>query len=141
MGGDTPLDFAHGLGEELGLDEDTFIGNLEDHEKSQVRRAWAGFDPLGFITRYSKKWGLSYENESVLCQVVAYAALESGCPLSPEHKDVLTEGAKRDVWATEDSRRREHIDALVIALQNYDGTPVDLENVGLIESILGGENE
>jgi hypothetical protein len=87
------------------------------------------------VYRHFKTRPTYYIENSVGHQVLAYLMLQYGATFDEGMKEALVESISNDMWALQDEERRGEIDHLIECLNKYDGTPIHIENKGLIETI------
>ncbi len=74
----------------------------------------------------------------ILKQVLGVMILEYGIPIIDPTREAIKlaiQGAKDDEWADEDEERAAHMEAFILQLNEYDGSPTEVTSEGLFEKL------
>ena len=129
MGGDTPLDYQGDMVDLCGVDYDKFADMDYDHTKirSEIE------SNLDKLVEYCNS--VKYGEPEIAWQVLGVIILESGSKLPDDIKTKIVEAADNDDWAQEDEERNRYMKAFKYAVENYNGTPTEIEYEGLFQKI------
>lgn len=129
MGGDEPLDCIDILKEIIA--------------KVFGLSTFSVFDPAHFtpevISEYSTICKTNGYKWTISRQVLGVAMMQCGAPIDDALKAKLIRAANGDGWAKSDGKRLMIMEDLITKLITYDGTPVEFDTAGLIETLLLSE--
>jgi hypothetical protein len=127
LGGDPPLDAIADIEEVLGIEDLYPVGSIEDRDAVAARFGELG---LGVVCDTVAGRG----DRHVATQVVTVVAMAVGAPLG-DFAQRARDAAESDPWAAQEPERRQVMDALVAAIDAYDGTPSVVPSPGLFDVI------
>jgi hypothetical protein len=125
LGGDTPLDFEDTFFDIAGIEEFPDSGGQNSITKKALEKS---YDKMAVFVK-ENIWG----DGNIGWQVLAVTCMKVG--FIPPVTDLaeMKQACVNDEWAQEDEERKEVIDGLLKALNQYDGTPIKIKSKGLFE--------
>jgi hypothetical protein len=136
LGGDEPLDLLYELEEVLGVDELYPLEDIDDLKRKRVQRNWDWEAVANWLFGDKDEDG-EYLVEFIPSHLVVCVGLACGVEFTDYHKEFFTEMIDEDEWAKESEERKRSMDALKVALLNYeDGVPTFVDNPGVLEVMM-----
>lgn len=133
FGGDEPLDYLDALGHLIGIEgPDGFMPTPDTWDEYFARAVRAKIGEHGGLDALRE----TLFDGSVVCdQVLVSVACGSGYDLDDKWKARGKEACAADVRASISDERRRELSGLAHMIDNYNGTPVSQQTVGLFDSL------